>query len=208
MIETSALFLFFSASVLLALAPGPDNLFVLTESLVHGKKAGMQITLGLCTGLIFHTAGAAFGLTLIFKKSIWAFNILKYAGVGYLLFLAWKSFRAGVQGKMKTSQIALTGFQLYRRGILMNISNPKVALFFIAFLPQFADPQKNSVFQFFLLGFLFILAALLVFGSISLLSGWAGEWLSRFPKGEKYLNRMAGGVFTALALKLFLTGQK
>lgn len=200
-IET--LITFFAASVLLALAPGPDNLFVLTQSALRGRAAGIAVTFGLCTGLIGHTAAVSLGLAALFAASSMAFTVLKLCGAAYLLWLAWQAFRASSTGMESREQELLSNSQLYRRGILMNITNPKVSIFFLAFLPQFVDPSKGAVsLQMPVLGGVFILATILVFGGIALLAGLIGEWLNRSPGVQKVMNRLTGVVFTGLAIRL------
>lgn len=197
---------FFAASVLLALAPGPDNIFVLTQSSLRGKKSGLVVMLGLCTGLIVHTSAVAFGVAAIFQASALAFTTLKLCGAGYLLYLGWQAFRAAAAPIQTTDKGELNFGRLYRRGILMNLTNPKVSLFFLAFLPQFTDPARGSLtLQLLLLGGVFILATILVFGSIALLAGVLGEWLHRSAKVQRIMNLLAGSVFVALALKLATT---
>lgn len=198
-----ALTSFFALSVLLGMAPGPDNIFVLTQSALRGRSAGFVVTLGLCTGLIVHTAAVALGVAAIFQASAAAFTALKLAGAGYLLYLAWQAFRASAAGIRIGSAGTLGRAQLYRRGILMNVTNPKVSIFFLAFLPQFADPARGSVaLQIAVLGGVFIVATLLVFGAIALLAGAIGRRLTQSAKAERVMNRIAGTVFGLLALKL------
>ena len=133
MLALDTLVTFFSASVLLGLAPGPDNLFVLTQSALRGRGAGLLVTLGLCTGLIAHTAAVSLGVAAVFQTSALAFTLLKLVGAGYLLWLAWQAFRAAAAA-LPTGRAALAGWALYRRGIVMNVTNPKVSIFFLAFL--------------------------------------------------------------------------
>jgi threonine/homoserine/homoserine lactone efflux protein len=205
MIESKILFMFFITSALLALSPGPDNLFVMTQAARQGRKAGLLVTLGLCTGLLFHTAAVTFGLAALFKTSVAAFTALKFAGAGYLLYLAWKAFRAEAEAGSATDADRLNSAALYRRGIIMNITNPKVSIFFLAFLPQFADPAKGSLsIQILLLGGVFIIATMVIFGAISILAGVFGEQLRRSAFAQKVLNRAAAGIFAGLALKLAL----
>ena len=200
-IET--LMTFFVASVLLALAPGPDNIFVLTQSALNGRTSGLLVTLGLCTGLIGHTTAVAFGVAAIFQASALAFNLLKFTGAGYLLFLAWHAFRARPAGIGSGRARTLSLGRLYRRGIIMNITNPKVSIFFLAFLPQFADPARGPLaVQLIFLGGLFIAATVLVFGGIALMAGTAGKWLMRSERAQVIMNRLAGTIFVGLALKL------
>lgn len=203
-IETLATF--FAAAVLLALAPGPDNLFVLTQAALRGKGAGLVVTMGLCTGLIVHTTAVALGVAAIFRASALAFTTLKLFGASYLLYLAWQAFSASAAKIGAGRSDGPTVHRLYLRGIIMNVTNPKVSLFFLAFLPQFADPGRGSLtLQLLLLGGVFILATILVFGGIALLAGTLGEWLNRSEKTLQIMNRVAGSVFVGLALKLAIT---
>ncbi|MDD2310239.1 MAG: LysE family translocator [Desulfuromonadaceae bacterium] len=205
MIDPNILLMFFTTSVLLALAPGPDNLFVMTQAAQQGRKAGLLVTLGLCTGLLFHTAAVTFGLAALFKTSAAAFTILKFTGAGYLLYLAVLSFKAGTETGPLAAADHLSSGVLYRRGIIMNITNPKVSIFFLAFLPQFADPARGHLSaQFLLLGGIFMVATLIIFGAISLLAGVFGEQFRKSAFAQKVLNRAAAGIFAGLAIKLAL----
>lgn len=200
-LETSITF--FSAAVLLGLAPGPDNIFVLTQSALRGRGPGLVIMLGLCSGLLVHTAAVAFGVAIIFQTSVVAFTVLKVIGAGYLVYLAWQAFRAAPETIRGETNGAGSYWSDYRRGVIMNITNPKVSIFFLAFLPQFADPGRGAVvYQLLLLGGLFIVATILVFGSIALLAGTLGQWLNRSQRVQLMLNRLAGTVFVMLAIKL------
>lgn len=203
MIPMETLATFFAASTLLALAPGPDNIFVLTQSALHGKGAGLVVMLGLCTGLIGHSVAVALGVAMIFQTSAIAFSALKMLGAAYLIYLAWQAFRAPAT-ELKGEKNGETRFRkLYCRGIIMNITNPKVSIFFLAFLPHFADPERGPIsIQMLLLGGVFILSTILIFGGIALLAGALGQWLSRSDRTQKVMNRLAGTVFLALALKL------
>ncbi|WP_287373532.1 LysE family translocator [Prosthecochloris sp.] len=204
MIPVESLFTFLFASVLLALAPGPDNIFVLTQAALYGRNEGVLVTLGLCTGLVVHTAAVAFGVAAIFQASAIAFTGLKVIGAVYLLYLAWQAFTASASFLENGKSNKLLGLQLYRRGIIMNVTNPKVSIFFLAFLPQFAIPENGPVTQqMFIFGALFILVTLVVFGGIALLAGTLGTYLKRSPRIQIYLNRIAGIVFIGLAMKIF-----
>ncbi len=206
MIPLETLLTFFLASVLLALAPGPDNIFVLTQSSLYGKRSGLSVMLGLCTGLVVHSCAVALGVAVIFQQSALAFSVLKMAGAGYLLYLAWQAFRASAASIQAGGNGEIRLLKLYCRGIIMNITNPKVSVFFLAFLPQFADPSRGPVWvQMLMLGGLFILSTILVFGGIALLAGTLGEWLNRTQKAQRIMNRVAGLVFVGLALKLATT---
>lgn len=203
MLDLQTILTFCAAAVLLALAPGPDNIFVLTQSAVHGKSAGMVTTLGLLTGVLVHTLAAALGVAAVFQTSQVAFAVLKYIGAGYLLFLAYKAFRAKGRGIDPHGGGKVSLRKLYFRGIIMSITNPKVSIFFLAFLPQFADPERGSMFfQFLELGALFILSGSLVFFAIAVCAGMLGEWLNKSPRAQSVLNKTAGVVFFGLALKI------
>ena len=205
-LSLETVFAFITASVLLALAPGPDNIFVLTQSIIRGKFAGLLVSFGLCTGLIVHTTAVAFGVAVIFQTSIVAFTLLKLIGAAYLLYLAWKIIHSE-DIKIDTNQ--KNNFKkktLYFRGIIMNITNPKVSIFFLSFLPQFADPARGSLTtQIITLGTLFIISTIVIFGTISLLAGSIGVFLIRSPKIQKIMNWIAGIVFLGLAVKLATT---
>ncbi len=206
MLELDTVLLFFSSSLLLGLAPGPDNLFVLAQAAQRGARAGVIVTLGLCSGLVVHTAVVALGLAALFMASAIAFTLLKFLGAAYLLFLAWQAFFTPAGARSSEGGERLPTGQLYRRGIIMNLTNPKVSLFFLAFLPQFVDPAMGPVvLQIMLLGLLFILATILVFGAISLLAGGVGERLRRAERSGRILNYLSGTLFAGLALKLVLT---
>lgn len=203
MLSVETIATFFAASVFLGLAPGPDNIFVLSQSAIHGRSAGISVMLGLCTGLIVHTMAVALGVAVIFQTSALAFTILKFVGAAYLVYLAWQSFRASATDLTQENGGEISRWKLYCRGILMNITNPKVSIFFLAFLPQFADPARGSIsIQMMLLGGLFIVSTILVFGAIALLAGSLGQWIGKSDRAQVILNRLAGTVFLGLALKL------
>nr|WP_320143430.1 LysE family translocator [uncultured Cohaesibacter sp.] len=200
--------LFVVTSVVLGLAPGPDNIFILTQSALTGRKTGLIVTLGLCTGILIHTMLVAVGVSVIFRTSEIAFTLLKIAGASYLTYLAWQAFKAKAsdleEGEAKASR--LKWHRLYMRGIIMNVTNPKVAIFFLAFLPQFADPLRGSMtLQLLLLGIVFDIVTLFVFSLIALGAGYLGEWLKKRRIAQLAINYVAGTIFLALALRLVTT---
>lgn len=206
MISLGVALTFFVVSLGLAIAPGPDIIFVLTQSVLYGFRAGLATTLGLVSGLLVHTTLVAVGVAAIFQTSPAAFLLLKLAGAGYLLYLAWLSVRAGALLAQGGQQEFLGYAALYRRGIVMNVSNPKVSLFFLAFLPQFCHPESGSMaFQVGQLGLLFMLAALLVFGAVSLLGGRLASWFNRSPHIQVLIHRLAACVFVGLAASLLFS---
>lgn len=215
MLTPDAMMAFFVAALLLGIAPGPDNIFVLTQSALFGTTAGMVTTLGLVTGLCVHTTAVALGVAAIFQTSALAFTLLKTAGAGYLLWLAWLSFRAGAstekiaQGDGGNAGAAFPGYMaLYRRGIVMNVTNPKVSLFFLAFLPQFCDPARGSVaVQVLILGALFMLATIVVFWTVAALGGRLAVWFNSSQRGQIIMQRVAGSIFVAMAAALLLSSR-
>lgn len=197
---------FLGIAILLGLAPGPDNIFVLLQSAMHGTRAGLTVVLGLCTGLLVHTAVVAVGLAALLAASAVAFTALKVAGALYLVYLAWQAFRAPVGEIGQSGAHAQAGKNMYWRGVVMNLTNPKVVIFFLAFLPQFVVAQRGHVaLQLMVLGLVFIVATLLVFGSIAWFSGVFGRVLMRSARVQRAVNWFAGTVFLALAGKLALS---
>ncbi len=176
---------FLGASIILSLMPGPDNIFVLIESLTKGKQNGIAISFGLSLGILVHTLAAATGLSLIIQKSAIAFSFVKYFGAIYLFYLAYKALKENKSEiNIETSLSNQTKFsKLVKKGFLMNISNPKVSLFFIAFLPQFITLNGiNITLQMIILGLIFMLQALVVFSLIAVLS----SKLTRFVNNPKF----------------------
>lgn len=194
---------FFGLSLLLGFTPGPDNLFVVMQTAANGRRAGFAVVVGLCTGLIVHTAAVALGLAAVFAASAFAFVVLKFVGAAYLAYLAWQAYRApaGSSSQGVTALVPLP--QLYFRGLVMNLTNPKIVLFFLAFLPQFVDPDLGSLaLQVSWFGFIFIAATLITFGTIVYMAAIFGTMLGRSARVQRVLNRAAALVFLGLALRL------
>ncbi|MDR0781454.1 MAG: LysE family translocator [Pseudomonadales bacterium] len=194
---------FLGASMLLTLAPGPDNLFVLTQGALYGPRAGICVTLGLCSGLIVHTTIAVLGLSSIFLLSSAAFLGLKFAGAAYLLYLAIGAWRAGASDTALRQSKALTPLQLYRRGIVMNLTNPKVGIFFIAFLPQFTKPEYGALpLQLLTLGAIFMAQVIVIFSAIAVLAASVAHRFQQSNSAQRLLNRASAVIFVLLALRL------
>ena len=194
---------FVTASVVLSLVPGPDNIFVMTNSALKGWKVGFYITIGLCTGLIGHTILVAIGVSVIFQTSLLAFNGLKIIGACYLVYLGWLSLQSK-ELKIGSTASKNANKSYFVTGVVMNLTNPKVALFFLVFLPQFVNPINGSVtLQIFQLGFLFILSALCVFLSIAFLGSFLDAYLKKSSTVNKNINNIAALVYFALAINLF-----
>ena len=203
---------FFGVAVLLGLSPGPDNLFVLVQSAQRGWRVGLCVVLGLSLGIVGHTVAVALGLAAVVAASPMLFTVLKLCGAAYLAYLAWGAWRApvnvteGAQAQAERDVLTLkTAMGWAGRGVVMSLTNPKVLIFFLAFLPQFTDPARGSVgLQVMALGCVFMLATLLVFGSIACGSGLFGQILQRSARAQRLLNRIAATVFGALALRLVM----
>ena len=222
------MFNFFIAALVVALAPGPDNLFVLAQSATHGAKAGFSVICGLCTGICVQTVLLIVGVSALIAASPIAFFVLQCCGAAYLLYLAYKSFqvRAGVvkldagdagenaagdAGEMRAggegAMVAGLSFRrLYLRGIIMNLTNPKAVLFALSFIPPAVDMSRDMSpsLQMVVLGAEFVTATFIVFGSIALLAGAVKKFMLNSPKANRNLNWFSGCVFIALAIALFL----
>ncbi|MFN2745767.1 LysE family translocator [Bacillus sp. z60-18] len=204
--DAAAIFTFLGAAVLLTLMPGPDNLFVLAQSISKGKYAGISTACGLCTGLIVHITAAAAGISAVVYQSALAFAFVKYAGAAYLLFLAYQSFREKRSGFDIDRQDALSCGSLYRKGVIMNLLNPKVSLFFLAFLPQFiVEGSGSAVIQMLVYGVVFLLQALVIFIMISIFAEKVGEFLRRRPAMSRKIHLLQGSLFALIGLKIALS---
>src|SRR6266404_6799113 len=196
--------LFLAAAILLNLTPGPDTVYILGRTIAQGREAGIASALGISLGSIFHTCAAAFGLSAILATSAVAFGAIKLLGGVYLIFLGLKMFfeRSG-QLSLPSNFRRRTTAAAFQQGVFTNILNPKVALFFLAFLPQFIDPTSNSkVLAFLILGFTFVTT-----GTVwcLILAWFASAFSQRLRTNEtigQWLNRTAGALFVFLGLRL------
>ena len=209
MVELTNLYMFIAASFLLCLAPGPDNIYVLTQGMTKSKKAAIITTLGLCSGIIIHTTAAAFGISVIFKTSEIAFNIVKFAGAAYLIYIAYQAFKhrnAPLDLSVQNSSGELK--KLYLKGFFMNVLNPKVSIFFLAFLPQFVTPANGSVpMQMITLGIVFMALTIIVFSSIGIAGNMLSSKLIEKPSIVKNMNILTSFVLGGLAIKLALSSR-
>ena len=190
----------------LTIAPGPDNLFVLTQGVTRGRKAALLTAWGMVSGITVHTTAAALGISAIIYSSGIAFQVLKFAGAAYLFYLAVVTFLGRKRAFSSQEQSrAKTSFEMYGRGFLMNVLNPKVGLFFLAFLPQFLDPtQPGKSWVMIQLGFIFMVQAFVIFSIIALFTGTIGAALNRNPSIRTWLSILASGTYAALGLKIAL----
>jgi len=200
MIET--LLSFALATLALAVSPGPDNIYVLTQSIVNGKKYGLATVYGLISGCIVHTTLLAFGVSLIIKESESLFFAIKLFGAAYLLDLAFKVYKSDASIVFSEDNVAKkTTTQLFKQGFIMNVLNPKVSIFFLAFFPGFLFSDTiSTILQFYVLGFLFMLVSLIVFSAIAILAGAISTYIKSHKKVGLYLKWTQIVVFVAIAI--------
>ena len=199
--EWSGWLAFFSASVFLAFVPGPDNIFVLLQSAAYGMRSGFYVILGLCTGLVFQTLCAALGLAAVVAASQWLFAAICIAGALYLLWLAWGAWNAPASSGPGARVSALPPLAAWRRGMIMNITNPKVQIFFLAFFPQFLFRGEEAWpvwIQMMVMGLSFILATLVVFSLVAVFAGVLSARL-KDARMQRILNKGSAVIFAVLA---------
>lgn len=198
---------FLGAAILLTVMPGPDILFVIAQSLSQNAKAGIATALGLCTGLLVHISAAIVGISAIIYSSATIFNIVKFAGAAYLLYLAFCAFRAPANTISWTEKPAIAYSKLYKKGIIMNILNPKVSIFFLALLPQFVQGNDNVPLQMLTLGLIFLVQAFIIFSCVSLLAGQIGQLLSKSTFISKYLTKIEGTIYAVIGASIAFSRQ-
>lgn len=198
---------FVVASAALAISPGPDNIFVLAQSVSYGKKYGLATVAGLVSGCLVHTTLLAFGISAIINKSDLLFWIIKLFGAVYLLYLAYKVFKSAGAIDMAESNVSPKGLKdLFVTGFAMNVLNPKVTIFFLAFFPGFLFSETlGTVWQFYILGLLFMVVTFLIFGGIALLAGSIAEYLKKHPNTGIFLKWLQIVVFVGIAVYLLLS---
>ncbi len=200
--------LFFASSWLLILTPGPDMLYVITRGLAQGKRAGIISALGVASGILVHTLLAALGLAIVLRTSALAFTLVKYAGSCYLIYLGVRTLCSRKIFQPTPESLPAPGRKIFLQGMLTNVLNPKIALFFLAFLPQFVVPgHMNATMQMLLLGVCYALCSTVFLSLVSLGSGSLGGLFGKNRQLSKLLGKISGGVFIALGLKLFFTRQ-
>ena len=201
------LILFLTASVVVILAPGPDNILVLTRGVTLGRKAALVSAFGASTGLVCHSLFAAAGLSALLQQSAVAYSVVKYVGAAYLIYL-------GIRALMDRERFALSEdgapalglHRVYAQAVASNVFNPKIAVFFLAYLPQFADPTSGGgvALQLLALGLAFAAMTWAIFSVVALLSGALGGWLRSKPRLANGLSWLTGGVLIALGTRLAL----
>jgi threonine/homoserine/homoserine lactone efflux protein len=204
--EWQALAPFLLAVLLIQITPGPGMLFILANGIAGGPRAGIAAAFGAATGLMFHTAAAAAGLAALFQAAPPIYDAVRFGGACYLLWLAVDHFRsAGSLDDLEPQASRSSTRRVYLRAIVNNLANPKVILFFVAFLPQFVAPDAGPpIFQFIILGGLFLLVGLVLDVIIGVLSGRLGHTLRRRKWVTKLLDRIAGTILAGLGLRLAL----
>ena len=198
---------FLTASMLLTISPGPDIIYVLVQGMTNGKKFGVITTLGLVSGIIVHTSLVAFGISAIIKQSEVLFLIIKIIGAAYLIYLAYMVYKSDPQINVRMDAPVQKKdlWSLYKRGFLMNVLNPKVAIFFLAFFPGFLwEPQGNTVYQFYLLGFLFMFQAFVIFSSVAILAGKISRYLQNHPHSGTIFKWLQVVVFIGIAVFILI----
>jgi threonine/homoserine/homoserine lactone efflux protein len=209
--EASTLALFVVAALVLLVVPGPSVLYIVARSIEGGRTAGLVSVLGVQTGAMVHIAFAAVGLSAILASSVLAFSVVKWLGAAYLVWLGLRQIFGRDKGNKDVTVEPARLSRVFSQGVIVNILNPKTALFFLAFLPQFVDPARGAAWtQILLLGATFVILALCSDGLYALLSGTAGGWLRRrmqgatFRRGQRFVS---GGILIALGAVAAVSGK-
>ena len=207
--DTTQLLMFIAAGWLLNLTPGPDVLYIVSSALKSGVRAGIVAALGIVSGCFVHVFAAALGVGALLATSAAAFTVLKWAGAGYLmwmgirLLLAKGGGSAIVPSGVSAEAVAVDLWRVYRQGFLTNVLNPKVALFFLAFVPQFIAPgTEDKVTAFLVLGLLFNLNSLPINFGYAWLAGWASRRVGTIQRALHWMDRAAGVMFIGFGLRL------
>ncbi|RLD83842.1 MAG: LysE family translocator [Bacteroidetes bacterium] len=207
MLDSSILIPFLTASVLLTFMPGPDIIFVIMQSITNGKKYGIVTALGLVSGIIIHTALIAFGIAVMIQRSDTLFVMIKILGAIYLFYLAFKTFKSSSEIHLEdVDRTKISLFSLYKQGFIMNLLNPKVVIFFLAFFPGFiVESNGNITRQIYILGLLFMLQAFLVFSFVSIVSDKLTSFLRGNKQFEKFLHWFQIVVFIAIGFYILFS---
>jgi threonine/homoserine/homoserine lactone efflux protein len=204
--EAPVFAVFLAAVVTLTITPGPDMIYVASRALGQGRAAGVLSTFGVITGTFVHLGLAALGLSELFRHSPWAYDLLRYLGAAYLLYLAWRVASSHDDPGFNAARGDRAGrVRIYLQGLTTNLLNPKVALFYLSFLPQFVDPERGSVaLQVLLLGSCLNGFGLLVKLSVALTAGGLGDWLRRHPRVQRIQAWVTASILAGLALRIAL----
>lgn len=205
--------LFVAASLAVIVAPGPDNIYVLTRGIAQGRKVALASAWGMCSGLLFHTTLAAVGLSAILVRSAGALSLVKYIGAAYLVYLGIRALLSREEFSPSVEKIFTVKLRnFFLQGLTMNLLNPKVAVFFMAFLPQFVSPSVgtagSAALRLVALGLVFALLSVVIFSAIALFSGVVGDRLSRNPRFATALQWSTAFVLVGLGVRLALSGRQ
>lgn len=201
---------FVGAVVALNISPGPDMMYIVSRTLHQGARVGVAAAVGVCCGALVHAVAAALGLSALFAASATAFSVLKYIGAAYLVWLGVKAIRSADDAAVApAARPAATAWQAWREGVLIDVLNPKVALFFIAFLPQFVRPgHGDPAWQIFGLGLALVAISMVVEVTIALLASRAAGAIGRNPRLSVWLSRTLGAMLVGLGARLALSGSR
>ncbi|MEY4984747.1 MAG: hypothetical protein RIR62_3013 [Pseudomonadota bacterium] len=202
-VDPVLLLAFIPAALALNLTPGADMMFTLAQGLRNGPRAGLAANAGIAAGGMVHTVIAGLGLGALVAAHPVAFDAIRWAGVAYLLYLAVQSLRGGAPDQGRDVAARPLG-RVFLDGMLVNLLNPKVILFILAFLPQFVDPARPVLAQFLTLGAAFALGGLVVNGAVAIFAGGVGQRLARSAAFARWLGRVGATIFAGLALRLAL----
>ncbi|MFY0576550.1 LysE family translocator [Cystobacter fuscus] len=209
MLDLTTSMFFLAATLALNVTPGPDMLYVVARSVSEGRKAGIVSALGIAVGCLVHTFAIAAGLSGLLMAVPFAFELVKLTGAAYLLYIGVRALLSRDTGLAAPTVENARLWAIFRQGVVTNVLNPKVALFFLAFLPQFVDPKRGPVAaQLVLLGFLFNASGTLVNTVVALVSSGAGRWTTRRVGSSTVFKRATGLVFVGLGLRLALLERK
>jgi threonine/homoserine/homoserine lactone efflux protein len=205
--------LFVAASLAVIVAPGPDNIYVLTRGIAQGRKVALASAWGMCSGLLFHTTLAAVGLSAILARSAGALSLVKFIGAAYLVYLGIRALLSREEFSPSVEKIFTVKLRnFFLQGLTMNLLNPKVAVFFMAFLPQFVSPSVgtagSAALRLVALGLVFALLSVVIFSAIALFSGVVGDRLSRNPRFATALQWSTAVVLVGLGVRLALSGRQ
>lgn len=207
MLELSQYMVFIGISAILIIEPGADIIFTITQGISNGRRAGVMTGFGFALGNFVHTMAAAFGISVIFKTSVVAFTVFKILGALYLCYLAFRILKskASIISFDKQEKNNDGNLRLMSKGFLLNILNPKVAIFFFMFLPQFVDPAVGSVpVQIMILGIIFISLVMIIFGLCGFFAGYLGDWLLKRPGLNRGMGYAVALVYIGIAIQILL----
>ena len=209
MLADTNLVLFLTASLVVIVAPGPDNILVLTRGVAQGRSAALVSAAGASLGLVVHSSFAAVGLSALLAQSAVAFSVVKYVGAAYLIYLGVRAWLDREGFAVQRGEGAIPLRRVFTQAVASNVLNPKIAVFFLAYLPQFADPATGgTALQLLALGLAFALLTLAIFSAIAVFSGTIGSWLRTRPKLAGGLGWLTGCVLISLGLRLALQDRR